>query len=70
MLNFKMEIKEPFIKICPPSSSLQVSPRLESARSSKFQELVGLQERRIGNLIIKSERISEYSIDGYTAIFD
>lgn len=66
-----MEVKDPFIKVCPPQSSQQYSPRpIDSPKPSRFQELANLYERKIGRYIVKSERISDHSVDGYTAIFD
>lgn len=71
MYNQNMEVKSPFIKVCPPQSNQQYSPRpIDSPKSSRFQELSKLYERKIGRYIVKTERLSDNSIDGYTAIFD
>lgn len=67
----QMDINNHFIKVLPPASE-HSSPRKidDSPRFLRLQEGVQLTQLNIGNYVLKAERVSNQSIDGYVAIFN
>jgi len=69
-----MDVKQHFVKIIPPSPD-QYSPKKSEETtqnaSLKMQSSSNLVEIRLGNYIVKAERISNnQTIDGYAALYD
>ena len=68
---FEMDVNQHFIKVLPPAS-LHSSPRgnQDSPRFLRQQQGTQLIQLNIGNYVLKAERVSNQSIDGYVAVFN
>ena len=58
-------LEEPLLKVSKPMSDIQSPRASDSPRRNQH-----LQEKRIGEFLIKAEHIDAYSVNGYTVIYN